>query len=219
MNRRDLAREHHNRMLDEYYKYTDFSFGTSTVYSGIGQTTPEVIIENTDCVSAAQNLGEEVTILNFASYKHPGGGFIYGSFAQEESLCHESNLYEILSSKEFENYYEYNKSHINRGLYMNRAIFTPEVMFERNDNIFFYNVLTCAAPNYKVAISNGIKHDEIVETYRQRLKFIYNILVKQMQQTLVAGLWGCGVFGFPKDVAIELFKEEALIDTILAIPN
>lgn len=220
MNRRDLARDHHNKMINEYYKYTDCSIDESVIYNGIGEVTPILNIENTDCVSAAEGLEETTTtILNFASYKHPGGGFIYGSFAQEESLCHESNLYEILSNSEFEEYYDYNNTHINRGLYMNRAIFTPEVMFERNDNIFFYNVLTCAAPNYKVAISNGIKHDEIVECYRHRIKFIYNILIKEMQQTLIAGKWGCGVFGFPWDIAKEIWKEECKIDTILAIPN
>ena len=31
-----------------------------------------------------------------ASYKHPGGYFLGGSSAQEEALCHESNLYPIL---------------------------------------------------------------------------------------------------------------------------
>ena len=41
---------------------------------------------------------ESICALNFASYKNPGGKFMDGSSAQEECLCHESILYEVLSA-------------------------------------------------------------------------------------------------------------------------
>ena len=43
------------------------------------------------------NPGEKIAVLNFASYQNPGGKFLEGSSAQEESLCHASTLYECLS--------------------------------------------------------------------------------------------------------------------------
>lgn len=51
-------------------------------------------LKDQDSVSCLFGLTDrsKTAILNYASYKHPGGG----SSAQEEALCHESNLYPIL---------------------------------------------------------------------------------------------------------------------------
>ena len=66
-----------------------------------GQNETKISMRKTDTVSAVYGIrvdGENVTILNFASYKHPGGGYIEGAMAQEEALCTESNLYNILKA-------------------------------------------------------------------------------------------------------------------------
>ena len=72
------------------------------------QQKPDTIIVQTDVVTAAYKYHKGKTaVLNFASYKNPGGMFIKGSSAQEESLCHESFLYNVL--QEFDHtYYEWN---------------------------------------------------------------------------------------------------------------
>lgn len=70
---------------------------------------PIVELVATDSVSAVFDADHEnkVAVLNFASYKNPGGRFLDGSKAQEECLCHESYLYNVL--KEFEDsYYKQN---------------------------------------------------------------------------------------------------------------
>lgn len=65
----------------------------------------------------------KTAILNYASYKHPGGYFLGGSSAQEEALCHESNLYPILLAFD-DTYYAWNRQRLNRALYLDRAIYS-----------------------------------------------------------------------------------------------
>ena len=65
-------------------------------------TKTEVLVKRCSTVDAIieENNQENghIVALNFASYKNPGGQFINGSMAQEESLCHASMLYPVLNS-------------------------------------------------------------------------------------------------------------------------
>lgn len=66
---------------------------------------------------AVSKCKDKVCILNFASYKNPGGRFMDGSSAQEEMLCHSSILYNVLSNERFiNNFYKPNKSRLNHAL-------------------------------------------------------------------------------------------------------
>ena len=83
-------------------------------------------------LQAAQALvtrvGEErVGVLNFASAKNPGGGFLGGSKAQEESIARSSSLYLAQTQARFRNgFYDYHR-HGERGVYSHRMIYSPRV--------------------------------------------------------------------------------------------
>lgn len=80
----------------------------------------EIIVDGMDSVkSMLKHRDGKTAVLNFASYKNPGGKFLDGSSAQEECLCHSSILYNVL--KKFPDYYAWNKQHNNRALYTNRT--------------------------------------------------------------------------------------------------
>jgi len=65
-----------------------------------------------------------IGILNFASAKNPGGGFLSGSQAQEESLARSSALYASLRG--VPDYYDYHR-HSDDLLYSDRLIFSRVV--------------------------------------------------------------------------------------------
>lgn len=192
--------------------------------------TPKYIVDNLTSTEAAFRYHSgSTTILNFASFKHPGGMFLEGSAAQEEALCHDSILYNVLSDKKIASYYTNNRKNTNNALYFNRALFSKDVLFLRkikkrlysmmsegpNDYYtkseyikYKFNVLTCAAPNYTAAKKLGVSADENSEALKSRVQFILSIADYFKTQTLILGAWGCGVFGQSAEEVAELFYQE-----------
>ena len=68
----------------------------------------------------------EIALLNFASARSPGGGFLNGAKAQEEDLCRCSGLYPCLI--QCMDYYETNRGQSSL-LYTDHVIFSPLVPF------------------------------------------------------------------------------------------
>lgn len=77
-----------------------------------------------DAILKLKDEGKQVAVLNFASAKNPGGGFINGAMAQEESLAASSSLYETLLAHE--DYYIINRA-CKTMVYTNHAIYSPDV--------------------------------------------------------------------------------------------
>ena len=157
-----------------------------------------VKLEALDSVSAVfkyTDQNSKTAVLNFASYKQPGGMFLQGSKAQEECLCHESTLYNVLVRFE-DTYYASNKKQLNRALYQNVALYSPDVYFERNDNSVKCDVITCAAPNFSAASKYcNVSKEENATVLESRIKFILYLAATQQVDTLILGAFGSGVFG------------------------
>ena len=217
--RKAMTAKEHNRVMLEFYpaeimaavnnsKIYGYPQSMPTPVNNVGQ--PEQIFVNKDSISALCDIydkNKNICVLNFASYKHPGGGFMYGSSAQEESLCHETTLYEILSSKRFEDYYLWNNAHKNRGLYTNRAIYSPGIIVEHDDNCFTTTILTCAAPNFGAAGQYKMATPtENFDTLAARVQFIADILEENNIDTFIAGAFGCGVFGQNPNELVTIYK-------------
>lgn len=76
----------------------------------------EIGVADMDSVSALLAEKGRKAVLDFASYHHPGGGYEDGAWAQEEALCSESNLYDVLDALYDEYYLPHKKTH-RGGLY------------------------------------------------------------------------------------------------------
>lgn len=168
----------------------------------------EIKLVDTDTVSALIEeckFGDKVAILNFASYTNPGGMFIKGSRAQEESLCAESFLYNVL--KQFPEYYEYNKDHRNNCLYDNHALYSPSILFNRGDVFRTADVITCAAPNFKAAKKyHNVDATSNSLALLQRCKLVLDIADENSVDYLILGAFGCGVFGQDPTEVASTFK-------------
>lgn len=188
---------------------------------------PIMTVVDEGSVDAIINHSEGKTaVLNFASYKNPGGMFILGSRAQEESLCHESFLYNVL--RNFPDYYSWNEEHKNRTLYTNRAIYSPDIIFERDGKIYPCDVITCAAPNLSWALryQNAQALEDNKKILRDRIRFVLDIADSQGVETLILGAFGCGVFKQDAEIVanhfVSLLKTEgysSIKKVIFAVPK
>lgn len=153
---------------------------------------------------------ESVVALNFASAKHPGGGFIKGSQAQEESLSRSSGLYPCLKGSEL---YRFNKSR-RSALYSDMMIYSPEVPFFRNDagelldSSYRLSIITSPAVNAGVVRRQEAKNkSKIRSVMKERCALVLTLARHYGHKTLILGAWGCGVFrNDPRQIA-EIFKD------------
>lgn len=163
-------------------------------------TLVEVSDETTQV--AAQRLasgGHDVALLNFASAKNPGGGFLGGSKAQEEDLARCSGLYPCLL--EAPGYYQVNRAQ-RSPLYTDHAIYSPGVPFFRVRSEgellaapFTAAVITSPAPNAGEARRRGRREQRaLAATLRHRAGTVLALARAHQHRTLVLGAWGCGVF-------------------------
>lgn len=226
-----IAMEHHMRMMSRFNDKIKTSVRNTEIWDDtsvdkdivLGFGSPRIDVVNKDTVSALFDIDEGRTVvLNFASYKNPGGGFLKGSSAQEESLCHDSVLYEILSDPDLSSYYEFNKTRLNSSLYTNRALYSPDVLFERNGVAVFADVLTCAAPNRYAFLNyaHGVSESLNMAALDSRIKFVCDVIKRHDVDTAILGAFGCGVFAQDPKVVALLFKKEFArtdINTVYAV--
>lgn len=169
-------------------------------------TTFEVVNETT--LSAARRLLKEerpagVLALNFASAKHPGGGFRGGSQAQEESLARASGLYACLIRHR--GMYEANER-FGSCLYTDHMIYSPAVpVFRDDDDVLLeapYLLSFITAPAVNAGAVKDHERDQIGPVMLERIKKVLAVAVRHEYQTVVLGAWGCGVFhNDPEQVA------------------
>lgn len=186
------------------------------VVAGTKPTRFEVVNETT--LEAAKRLLDEglrPLALNFASAHHPGGGFLSGARAQEESLARSSGLYACLQGNPF---YDYHHTQ-NDALYSDYAIYAPEVPIIRRDDgtlldePYPCSFLTCAAVNAKRLLrSDPARQGEIRPVMGRRIRRVLTLMAQHNFEAIILGAWGCGAFGNDGEEIATSFRTALLGD-------
>ncbi|MCR3761064.1 TIGR02452 family protein [Clostridium felsineum] len=185
---------------------SNFSFDKVEV-TVVNNSTINEIIE-----LRGNGINGNIVALNFASAKNPGGGFISGANAQEESIARASSMYPCLI-KYTEEFYEWHKKQ-KTPLYSDKMIYSPEVPIFRDDSGEFLRTpikcsfITSPAVNAGVARQRGISEEKITEAMENRINNIIKLALSKNPKAIVLGAFGCGVFrNAPTEVA-RIFREK-----------
>lgn len=160
---------------------------------------PTLSVANERAQEAAQRMAADgrVLLLNFASARNAGGGFVNGAKAQEEDIARCSGLVPCLLRQPA--YYEANRSDPSP-LYTDHVIYSPGVPFfrvrsrTRIEHPFVADIITAPAPNAGVARRRGIPEDVIEQTLVRRAGIVLALAQDVGARRLLLGAWGCGVF-------------------------
>ena len=179
-------------------------------------TNSDFEVRNETTLMGAERLAkskqfQKIGVLNFASAKNPGGGFLKGAQAQEESLARSSALYRsLLKCPE---YYDFHRSHKSL-LYSERIIYSPDCPVFRNDEgtlleePYLVDFITSPAPNAGEIRRNQAKDvEKIREVLYSRGAKLLSLAVYHECDALVLGAWGCGVFKNEPSMVAQMFAD------------
>jgi uncharacterized protein (TIGR02452 family) len=171
---------------------------------------PLVEVTDESTLEATRRLGGDIACLNFASARSPGGGFLNGAQAQEESVARSSALHPcLLAAGDF---YRYHRAHEDL-TYSDRVIYSPRVPVFRDDKgdllaePYEVSILTAAAPNLAAIVRNQPERiDGVPAALLRRAVRVLHVAAAHGHRRLVLGAWGCGVFGNDPVVVADAFR-------------
>lgn len=182
---------------------SSWSSGTGFFSSYFAPRTPTGTATTETTILQISTL-DKIGILNFASATKPGGGFINGAQAQEESIARASTLYPTLLTHTAQQFYQVHSRDARQGFYTHAIIYSPGIVVFRDDSgawtePFDADVLTCAAVNAgEVRQSSAGRHasveDKIEREMKERMGRVLYLFEKEGVKDIVLGSFGTGVF-------------------------
>ncbi|ORY58525.1 uncharacterized protein BCR38DRAFT_468724 [Pseudomassariella vexata] len=185
---------------------------------------PQVTLQMCDTLQAAHRLvslnrglrgkKSKVAVLNLASPLRPGGGFLTGATAQEESLCMRTTLYPSLR----ESFYRLPEV---------GCVYTSDVLVFRGwgdgypdlprEERFFIDVVTAGMIRLPDVEGGGDAGDEKRyaepkdrEMAERKMRGVLRVLMMKGVRSVVLGAWGCGAYGNPVGEIARLWRKVLL---------
>lgn len=173
---------------------------------------------------AGQSTRPKIGLLNFASAKKPGGGFLNGAQAQEESIARSSTLYPTLMTSVAQEFYATHKRDPKGGYYTHAMIYSPSVVVFRDDQGGWVeplpvDVLTSAAVNAGVvrrtlngSVGGQSEEERIARAMKERMGRVLYLFESQGVKNVVLGSFGTGVFQNKVTTVASIWAELLLED-------
>lgn len=214
-NRKVNIEESHEKSIKNSFLITpeDGELYVEELKNNTNNSNCEISVVNVPTVKAVLLLTgeklENIGVLNFASARNPGGGFLKGSLAQEESIATASGLY--YTQIKNEKYYEFNRENKTM-MYSDYMIYSKEVVFIRDENLNLLkkpvtaSIITAPAVNYGQVILKN--EDKKLANYvmKNRMRKILAVFAKENNRNIILGAYGCGVFRNEPEVIARYFK-------------
>lgn len=175
--------------------------GDRTVFSVTGEKTQRAAYR-----LVVEEGAPDLAVLNFASARNIGGGFLRGAVSQEEDLARSSGLYRCLETQP--DFYRENRKQ-GSALYTDHILYSPGVPWFRDadgnllEGPFLASIITATAPNAReFRKREGGNRERLAEVLVRRTGHVLEVAWARGARSLVLGAWGCGVFGNdPQEVA------------------
>lgn len=200
----------------------------STVYNLLADTLPQLpgvlttgvatpVVRNMDCLDLEKDLrarGFNPCVLNMASPSSPGGGWMNGAGAQEESLFYRS---------------DYN-FHIPHEAYpfasLVTCIYTPNVhVFREGESKGFAFLppsevrevafVAAAALKKPMLTADGMLTPGDLEMTKIKIRRVLRVALNHGHDSIVLGAWGCGAFANPPRSVARAFRDVFYEDAFL----
>jgi uncharacterized protein (TIGR02452 family) len=179
---------------------------------GTRRGSTAITVENDVVLEVAARLARKgrVVALNFASATSPGGGFLSGARAQEESIARSSGLYACLEGNPM---YDHHRGRLD-AMYSDYVIYSPDVPVFRTDaGDLFEEPYSCSILTSPAPQANALRRyqperlPQIEAALRPRIAKVLAAGAAHGHDTIILGAWGCGAFGNDPELVARLFDE------------
>ena len=174
--------------------------------------------------AALQQTEGHAALVDPCSFTRPGGNYLSGAFGPEQVICAASNLYPVLEQLKSA-YHDANRGYASGQLFTDRALYLPDVVFDRDGTVRRADVIALPEPNLAHARQNNRSEAECDQAISDRIATFLTIAAANGVETLICGAFGCGRQGFPADQVIGIFQQwlaahpGALKEVVFAVPR
>jgi len=204
----------HNVQNYFYDDTTDIKIDKDTpTFRTQGKQKTYTYIVNGDSIDVALRLkkeGKNPVVLNMANAKHPGGGYLNGASAQEETLFRRTNYYQFLDphhnqKSEFYPFKEFGGIYSSNVLVFRKGETEGYPFMDYPVPLSFVAVAAYSNPKLDPSRPDRLDDSATFNT-RKKMRSIFKIALNHKHDCIVLGAFGCGAFRNPPRHIAELFK-------------